>query len=223
MWINRRTCRRCGVHDGRLGLGQKTIWSPAIIVRRLTIRASFSPGVGIGEGHASRLAGHSTAVSRRHYVRSVTDPLLERTAHRRRKNRRSKRQKRVETKRSRRFQPRPKMAQASSLTHLTARRRLAWQWRRGELNPCPKITRMKASTCLGGRLLSSPATRTVTLRGGSDVCFSPPDLRRNPAASPHFAAGVTRASTPCRGCLQLGSHDNRGGKADSACNIVVGS
>jgi len=48
-----------------------------------TVRASgemFWQGVGIDEGHASRLAGHSTAVSRRHYVRSVPDPVLERMA-----------------------------------------------------------------------------------------------------------------------------------------------
>jgi len=38
-----------------------------------------------------------------------------------------------------------------------------------------------------------------------------------------FSAGASQATLRTEACLLLGSHTNRGGKADSACNIAVGS
>jgi len=55
------------------------------------------------------------------------------------------------------------------------------------------------------------------------VFFSPADQRPNPQASPHFAAKVTRASPCAEVTYLLGSHTNRSGKAEPACNIIVGS
>ena len=69
-----------------------------------------------------------------------------------------------------------------------------FQWRRGELNPRPEITRMAASTCIVGFLISTAATKTDTLRRSPVVLVSSPDQRPNQAASPLFATDVTRAS-----------------------------
>ena len=68
------------------------------------------------------------------------------------------------------------------------------KWRRGELNPRPEITRMAASTCLVGVLISNPPAIADTLRRAQAVCFSPADQRPNPPASPHFAAVASRAT-----------------------------
>ena len=68
------------------------------------------------------------------------------------------------------------------------------EWRRGESNPRPEITRMAASTCIVDVLVSTSAPGIDTLRRGPAVCFSPPDQRPNPAASPHFAADASRAT-----------------------------
>lgn len=43
------------------------------------------------------------------------------------------------------------------------------EWRRGELNPRPEITRMAASTCVVDVLISIPAAGIDTLRGGPAV------------------------------------------------------
>ncbi len=68
------------------------------------------------------------------------------------------------------------------------------QWRRGELNPRPEITRMAASTCLVGVLISNPGAIADNLPRVQAVCFSPADQRPNPPASPHFAAVASRAT-----------------------------
>src|SRR5688572_18598087 len=67
------------------------------------------------------------------------------------------------------------------------------EWRRGELNPRPETSNVSASTCLGGVLLSSPVTGTVTLHAGSVVFVSP-------------GANV-RTSRPVR-CFQLARREH---------------
>lgn len=70
-----------------------------------------------------------------------------------------------------------------------------WQnWRRGELNPRPEITRMAASTCVVGVLISTPAAGIDTLRRNPVVSFSPVHQRPNAPASPQFSANVSQAS-----------------------------
>ena len=67
-------------------------------------------------------------------------------------------------------------------------------WRRGELNPRPEITRMAASTCLVGVLISALPANADILRRSPVVCFSPADQRPNRQASPHFASDASRAT-----------------------------
>ena len=69
------------------------------------------------------------------------------------------------------------------------------EWRRGELNPRPEITRMAASTCIVDGLISIPAAGIDTLRRGPVVFVSPFDQRPNRKASPLFCSqGVTGAA-----------------------------
>src|SRR3954453_2612463 len=67
------------------------------------------------------------------------------------------------------------------------------EWRRGELNPRPEITRMAASTCLVAFLISAPAAGSDTLRRRPVVFISSADQRPNQQTSPHFAADLARA------------------------------
>jgi hypothetical protein len=72
-------------------------------------------------------------------------------------------------------------------------------------------------------LLSKRSAVTDNLRASPTIFFSPLHQWSNEKASLlFFGCGVTGYAT-YRGYLLLGSHDNRGGKADSACNIIVGS
>jgi len=71
--------------------------------------------------------------------------------------------------------------------------------------------------------LSKHAAITDNLRASPTVFVSPLDQRSNQKASLLFFGRRVTGYATYRGCLLLDSHTNRGGKADSACNIVVGS
>src|SRR5690554_2069146 len=98
------------------------------------------------------------------------------------------------------------------------------EWRRRESNPRPVITRMAASTCVVGGLISTVVTNTDTLHHGPVVFISPGDQRPNHQASPQiFKPDTSQTPASGRDC-ELGSQTNRSAETDATGNcIVIGS
>ena len=71
------------------------------------------------------------------------------------------------------------------------------EWRRGELNPRPEITRMAASTCIVDVLISVPAAAIDSLRRDPVVFISLPDQRPNQAASLLFCSRCVTGYASC--------------------------
>ena len=91
------------------------------------------------------------------------------------------------------------------------------------MNPRPEITLMAASTCVVGLLISMPVAKIDTLHRHPVVFISPGTNDRVAGLSRFFRLVLSGRRHHTEVTYILGSHTNRGGKADSACNIVVGS